>query len=69
MNEFTKEELEDLISWGNVYTGFSNNWTDKLHRPLIDKLHSMIDNYQDEKMCGNKNCRLSSHPSNVECVK
>ena len=45
MNEFTKEELEDLLIWGEVYTDFGNSWTDKIQRPLLDKIQSMIDNY------------------------
>jgi len=45
MNDFTKEELEDLVSWGNVYTEFGHSWTDRMHRPLIEKLQSLIDNY------------------------
>lgn len=45
MNDFTREELENFVSWGEVYTEFGNSWTDKIHRPLIDKIQSMIDNY------------------------
>lgn len=45
MNDFTKDELEDLISWADVYTEFGRSWTDKVHRPLIDKIQCMIDNY------------------------
>lgn len=45
MNDFTKEELEDFITWGEVYTEFGNSWTNHIHRPLIDKIQTMIDNY------------------------
>jgi hypothetical protein len=38
MNDFTKKEIEDLISWGDVYTEFGNSWTTKLHQPLLDKI-------------------------------
>ena len=26
MNDFTKEELEDLVIWGEVYTEFGCSW-------------------------------------------
>jgi hypothetical protein len=45
MNDFTKEELEQLISWGEIYTEFGQSWIDALNRPLIEKIQSMIDNY------------------------
>lgn len=41
MNQFTKEELEDLVSWREVYTEFGDSWTDRLQRPLIEKIQSM----------------------------
>lgn len=47
MNDFTKDELQDMINWGEVYTEFGNSWTDKMHRPIINKLQSLIDNYCD----------------------
>lgn len=45
MNEFTKDELETMANWGDCYTDFGCGWTDKIHRPLINKLQSLIDNY------------------------
>lgn len=45
MNDFTKEELESIANWGDVYTEFGNSWVDKSERPLINKIQSMIDNY------------------------
>ncbi len=45
MNDFTKEELETILNWGEVYTEFGRSWTDKIHTPFMDKIHSMIDNY------------------------
>lgn len=45
MNDFTKDELEKLLSWADVYTEFGRSWTTKLQMPLIDKIQSMIDNY------------------------
>lgn len=50
MNDFTKEELENLVSWGEVYTEFGISWSDKNHRPLINKIKSMIDNYCDHEI-------------------
>lgn len=49
MNEFTKEELEELAH--NL--GEIRAWSDSLTNswPLLDKIQSMIDNYcQHEKM-------------------
>ena len=62
MNDFTKEELELILDGfpGTMY---------KEYMPLIDKIQSMIDNYSEHKWCPNPNCRLSIHPSNVECMK
>ena len=45
MNDFTKEELEDLATWGDAYTEFGCSWVEKMHRPLIDKIQRMIENY------------------------
>lgn len=47
MNDFTKEELEKLLSWADVYTEFGRSWATKLQMPLIDKIQSMIDNYKE----------------------
>jgi len=49
MNDFTKEELEDFINWGEVYTEFGCSWAAAVHRPLIDKVQSMIDNYKEDE--------------------
>ncbi len=49
MNNFTKEELEIMRNWGDVYTDFGCSWIDKIERPLINKLQSMIDNYCEHK--------------------
>jgi len=45
MNDFTKEELESISNWGEVYTEFGSSWSDKSERPLINKIQSMIHNY------------------------
>lgn len=49
MNEFTKEELEELTTWGEVYTDFGRSWVEASSRPLIDKIQSMIDNYCEQE--------------------
>jgi hypothetical protein len=49
MNDFTKEELEDLLVWSDIYTEFRTCWTTKFHMPLINKIQSMIDNYCDHE--------------------
>jgi hypothetical protein len=55
MNNFTKEELKILISWGELYTEFGSCWTDKIHRPLLDKVKNMIRNNdaQEIRICPN----------------
>lgn len=45
MNDFTQEELQSILSWANVYTEFRTSWTYSLHKPLIDRIQSMIDIY------------------------
>jgi hypothetical protein len=45
MTNFTKEELESILNWGEVYTEFGNSWVDKSERPLINKIQDMIDTY------------------------
>ncbi len=46
MNDFTKKELEDMLKWANVYTEFGTSWTYKLYKPLMDKIQSIIDEYE-----------------------
>ena len=54
MNDFTKDELKDILSWADVYTVFGSSWTTKLHLPLIDKIQTMIENYcEHEKVIPN----------------
>jgi hypothetical protein len=48
MNDFTKEELEQLLAWGNVYTEFGYSWATELQTPLIYKIQSIIDNYCEQ---------------------
>lgn len=45
MNNFTKEELEDILSWADVYCVGVTDLSYKLYKPLIDKIQQMIDNY------------------------
>ncbi len=47
MINFTKKELESILNWGNVYTEFGMSWTYKMHKPLMDKIEAMIENYCD----------------------
>ncbi len=49
MNDFTKEELESISNWADVYCDFGLCWTYKLHKPLIDKIKAMIDNYGEQE--------------------
>ena len=49
INSFTKEELKTILSWAGVYCEFGACWTYKLHKPLIDKIQSMIDSYHEQQ--------------------
>jgi hypothetical protein len=49
MNDFTKEELEDILNWADVYTEAGACWTYRLHEQLIKKIQSMIENYCEPK--------------------
>jgi len=44
-NNFTKEELESILNYCDVYSEFGASWTYKCIKPLMDKIQSMIDNY------------------------
>ena len=52
MNDLTKEEIESILDWGNVYVEFGHSFTYKLHKPLIDKISSMIENYCEHEWEG-----------------
>jgi hypothetical protein len=45
VKDFTKDELEDILNWADVYIEFGTSWTFEDNKPLIDKIQSMIDNY------------------------
>jgi len=50
MNEFTKEELYDLQSWGDAYTSYDvESDVYAMHAPLLNKIQSLIDNYCEHK--------------------
>ncbi|HHF7341035.1 TPA: hypothetical protein ACPSKZ_000698 [Legionella anisa] len=49
MNDFTKEELEDILSWSDVYCVGATDLSYRVSRPLIKKIQSMIDNYCEHK--------------------
>lgn len=50
MNDFTKEELENILSWADVYTEFGQSWVYQNQKELIDKVQAMIDNYCEHDM-------------------
>jgi len=58
MNDFTKKELEKLLSWGDVYGEFGHSWTYSSIKPLMDKLQSMIDNYCDHDFKTSNECHF-----------
>lgn len=45
MNDFTKEELEDLLEWGNTYCIDRPMIAKMHHSNLLGKIQAMIDNY------------------------
>ncbi len=47
MNDFTKEELDDILLWADAYTEFGQSWTFDNHTELIMKIQFMKDNYCD----------------------
>lgn len=49
MNDFTKEELEDILNWGNIYTEFGTCSSYKMDKALMDKIEGMIDDYCDHE--------------------
>lgn len=50
MNDFTRDELCDLQSWGDAYTSFdSESDIYKMHEQLLNKIQSLLDNYCDNK--------------------
>ncbi len=55
MNDFTKEELYDLIDWADAYTSYEEGDIYKMHEKLIKKIQAMIDNY-----CEHENLKSSS---------
>lgn len=66
MNDFTKEELETILNWGEVYTEFGSSWVDKIQRPLIDKIQSMIDSDCQHESDG---LIYTSNPIKYRCKK
>jgi hypothetical protein len=51
MNDFTKEELEEIIEWMYEAEAEHSVHAEKVleHNPLYRKIQSMIDNYCDHK--------------------
>lgn len=50
-NDFTKEELEHILHWANIYTEFGSSWIYEMHMPVINKILSMIENHCEHKFC------------------
>jgi hypothetical protein len=51
MNEFTKEELQELYD-GLYFEGWREDIKDNPHYQLMKKIQSMIDNYCEHKITG-----------------
>lgn len=54
MNDLTKEELESILDWADVYCEFGTSYVYGIHKPLIDKIQSMIDKYCDHEWIENQ---------------
>ena len=74
INDFTKEELDSILEVFH-YARDSLSWTKYHEEPaLIDKIHSMIENYRDPNCIHQidkdiKNCKLCGLPSHsIPCV-
>jgi hypothetical protein len=66
MNDFTKEELQDLLT-ALDYSGWVTKMNCKNTPSLISKIQSMVDNY-----CDHKHSQLTSNSEYgifVKCVK
>jgi hypothetical protein len=64
VNDFTKDELEQIFNWGDTYTCFGSSWMESVHRPLLGKIQSMIDNY------GKHEWQEDLHHMDIElCIK
>lgn len=58
MNEFTKEELQEIVDMANDINNGSQAHGLELHFELRDKIQSMIDNYcEHEKVVPNYDCK------------
>lgn len=47
MNDLTREELEDIYEWGNVYCTDMPTISKIHHGNLLGKIQSMIDSFED----------------------
>lgn len=52
MNDFTKEELEEIVDMANDIDKGSQAHGLTMHFKLRDKAQSMIDNYCEHEQCG-----------------
>lgn len=76
MNDFTKDELETLRNWGNVYYGFGYDDCCEAIGPLLNKIQAMIHNHPDNLKSSGKSFTerdwlQENHPdlfSDIECL-
>lgn len=45
MNDFTKDELEEILGWSTVYCIGASDMSYKISVALMDKIQSLIDNH------------------------
>ena len=46
MIKLTKEDLEDIYSWGDLYC-MDSELSEIVQRPLLNKIQYMIENYKE----------------------
>lgn len=66
MNDFTKEELQEICQSikATAFQKFIHGMTDEQNKKLIEKIQSMIDNYCEHKsILGCERCRV------ITCAK
>ena len=62
MNDFTKEELEQIKSWADLIRKMATDVS--VHRSLLKKLEIMIDNY-----CEHESARIDYDHQALRCNK
>jgi len=60
MNDFTPDELEEILGWATVYCIGASDLSYRVSKALIDKIQFMINNY-DAKVIEVWHCEKCGH--------